>query len=47
MLFIETATFTRQIITLLSDNEYATLQAFIAIDPERAISCAVEGAFAN
>lgn len=35
MLFIETATFTRQIMTLLSDNEYATLQTFIAIDPER------------
>jgi hypothetical protein len=35
VLFIETTTFTRQIVALLSDNEYATLQAFIAVDPER------------
>lgn len=35
MLFVETPTFTRQITVLLSDYEYATLQAHIALDPER------------
>ncbi len=35
MLFIETPTFTRLITTLLSDDEYAGLQAELAVDPER------------
>ncbi len=35
MIFIETPTFTRQITALLSDDEYAGLQALLAIDPER------------
>ena len=35
MLFIETPTFTRQVLTLLSDDEYAALQVDLALDPER------------
>ena len=35
MLFIETPTFTRMIVALLPDDEYAALQADLAVDPER------------
>jgi hypothetical protein len=33
--FIETPTFTRQVLALLSDEEYRGLQNTIAADPER------------
>jgi hypothetical protein len=33
--FVETPTFTRQIVTLLSDDEYTTLQEELAPDPDR------------
>jgi hypothetical protein len=35
VLFIETPTFTRMIVALLPDDEYAALQADLAVDPER------------
>ena len=35
VLFIETPTFTRLITTLLSDDEYADLQADLSANPER------------
>ena len=35
VLFVETPTFTRQILTLLSDDEYARLQEELASDPDR------------
>jgi hypothetical protein len=35
VLFIETPTFTRMIVALLSDDDYAALQADLAVDPER------------
>lgn len=35
MLFIETPTFTRMIVALLSDDEYAALQADLSVNPER------------
>lgn len=35
VLFIETPTFTRMIVALLSDDEYAALQADLAVNPER------------
>jgi hypothetical protein len=36
VLFVETPTFTRLIVALLSDDEYAALQADLAANPERA-----------
>lgn len=33
MVFIETSVFTRQVLALLSDDEYAALQAELARDP--------------
>ena len=35
VLFIETPTFTRMIVALLSDDDYAALQADLAVNPER------------
>jgi hypothetical protein len=35
VLFIETPTYTRMIVALLPDDEYAALQADLAVDPER------------
>ena len=35
VLFVETPTFTRLIVALLSDDEYAALQADLAANPER------------
>lgn len=35
VLFIETPTFTRMIVALLSDDDYAALQTDLAVNPER------------
>jgi len=35
VLFVETPTFTRQILTLLSDDEYTKLQEELASNPDR------------
>jgi hypothetical protein len=35
VLFVEAPTFTRLIVALLSDDEYAALQADVAANPER------------